>query len=141
VLEDTDGCRNYEALVKVKKAREDKNPEIKMRAKRLYLDNGSNYYREYLYLYIKLNPLDIPGAANKGLTKESSQAVHNLTRGYEAKNWGGRNEGPTLVICVTPRDFNSDKLNQLKAKKGVVDVLPTNVAHGGTAPVAIKRRK
>ncbi len=141
VLQDTDGCRNYSLLLAVKKARVDKNPEISMRAKRLYLENSSNYYREYLYLYITLNPLDIPDMANKGLTKESRQAVRNFTRGYEVKNWGGRNEGPTCVICVTPKDFNSDKLNQLKAKKGVVDVLPTNVAHGGTPPVAIKRRK
>lgn len=141
VLQDTDGCRNYSVLLAVKKARADKNPERAIRAKRLYVDNGSNYYREYAYLHIELNPLDIPGAANKGLSDESRQAILKFTKGYETKNWGGRSEGPTSVICVTPKDFNSVKLNQLKAKKGVLYVLPTNVAHCGTAPVAIKTKK
>lgn len=141
VLQDTDGCRNYSVLQAVKKARADKNPERTIRAKRLYLDYGSNYYREYAYLFLTLNPLDIPGAANKGLSDESWRAILKFSSGYVVKHWAGRSEGPTDVIYVTPKDFNSVKLNQLKAKKGVLDVLPTNVAHCGTAPVAIKTKK
>src|SRR5262245_24944225 len=57
VLQDTDGCRNYSLLLAVKKASEDKdrNLELRMRARRLYQDNYTRYFREYPYLLVYFN--------------------------------------------------------------------------------------
>jgi hypothetical protein len=48
-LRDTDGCRNYSLLLKVKRARGHKSTDVKARAEKLYNDNKSRYPLEHLY--------------------------------------------------------------------------------------------
>jgi hypothetical protein len=61
LLQDTDGFRNLPALLVIKKARANKNPEIRRRIERLYDQNRSRYFLDCPYFCIFIAPDRIAG--------------------------------------------------------------------------------
>jgi hypothetical protein len=122
VLQDTDGCRNYSILLAVKKASEDKdkNPELRIRARRLYQDNYTRYFREYPYLLVYFNKDELGVVRDK----EFAARIGVIMHGYRPTGRKGISVRYGLMnVYAMPEDFNSDKLNRLKMRKEVAGIV------------------
>src|SRR5215469_17729673 len=80
-LRDTDGCRNYSLLLAVKKASADKDKslELRIRARRLYQDNYTRYFREYPYLLVYFNKDELGVVRDK----DFAARIGVIMRGYK----------------------------------------------------------
>jgi hypothetical protein len=117
-LQDTDGCRNHSILLAVKKASEDKdkNLELRMRARRLYQDNYTRYFREYPYLLVYFNKGELGVVRDKDFTAR----IGVIMRGYKPTGRKGISVRYGLMnVYAMPEDFNSEKLNRLKMRREV----------------------
>src|SRR5262249_4356858 len=114
--------RNYSLLLAVKKASEDKdrNLELRMRARRLYQDNYTRYFREYPYLLVYFNKDEL------GLVRDKDFAgrISVIMRGYQPTARKGVSVRYGLMnVSAMPEDFNSVKLNRLKMRKEVAGIV------------------
>jgi|SRR5579884_905553 len=119
VLQDTDGCRNYSILLKVKKASECKDAEIRIRAQRLYETFRKQYFGEHRFFCIFTTELD-----KAGMTSKAYEKAIKITEGAVFIRWGRQKGGQFAVLCATPKKFNSLHLARIKAHKEVILIVP-----------------
>jgi hypothetical protein len=139
VLRDTDGYRNYTAMLAVKKARESKDAETKARADSLYRANKSKYVGEHSYLAVVLridgmeylrgpNPREMHGAEyEKAIAK-----VREIHVGFDCRGFGPQRTA--IYLCLTSFEnnrkgknvplvnYDASKLFALKNRPEVIEI-------------------
>jgi hypothetical protein len=130
VLQDTDGIRNYEALAMVRKTQQDKNPEIRLRARQLYQKHKSDFFLEYPYICITIKMYNVRKDDSwREAIRKLRPIVAEVDSGFVTNNsWrGGGNV--YHVMCLT-KGLDSAKLKRIQARKEFVKFSPLNDKYG-----------
>jgi hypothetical protein len=126
VLRDTDGLRNYSALVKVHKATEHRDAEISRRAENLYLANKSKYILDYPYCMVILKGENIgknhDAAAWKNIEKELGRNLLDMDRGL----WTKPSYSDDYYLGFRTIVFDTSKLYRLKNNRNFKEFIPLN---------------
>jgi hypothetical protein len=124
VLQDTDGIRNYDALVKVKRACESYDLECKERAKTLYKSHREKYVGEHPYVGVLIRPGVVE---NLGLDnqegKRSWEKIRIITEGWFG-GWVYNGRHGTRFSAAVPANLEPRKLFALKNRKDVIAIVP-----------------
>jgi hypothetical protein len=131
LLQETDGIRNYEeVLVMVKKTQEDKNPEIRLRARQLYQKHKANFFLEYPYICITIK---VDNVRKDDSWRESIRKlrpiVAEVDSGFVINNSWSERGNVYHVICHT-KGLDSAKLKRIQARKEFVKFSPLNDKYG-----------
>jgi hypothetical protein len=123
VLRDTDGIRNYGALVKVKMACESYDLECKERAKTLYKSHREKYVGEHPYIGVLIRPglVDNLGLDNE-LGRRSWKNIQILEGWFGGWVYNGRHG--TRFSAAVPPNLEPRKLFALKNRKEVIAIVP-----------------
>jgi hypothetical protein len=112
-LQDTDKIRNHRLLVKVRKAREHRNPEIKARTCKLYDYHKKNYLLEY--------PFVSTNFVRQCIERTREMQWRRLVEVYgdllnDADLWVETNQG-TYIVIFPSKNLTAPKLYRLRAVK------------------------
>jgi hypothetical protein len=130
VLHDTDGFRNYDSLVMVRKTQEDKNPESRSRARQLYQKHKSGFFLEYPYICITLKMDNVRKDVSwRESVRKLRPIVAEVDSGFVINNSWEKGGNVYYVICPT-KGLDSAKLKKIQAKKEFVKFSPLDDKYG-----------
>ena len=140
VLQDTDGFRNYEALVMVRKTQEDKNPEIRLRARQLYQKHKSDFFLEYPYICITIKMYNVRKDDSwRESIRKLRPIVAEVDSGFVINNSWSEGGNVYHVICPI-KGLDSAKLKRIQARKEFVKFSPINDKYGVSSYLKWKGR-